>query len=215
MKRRPVLVTVSGMVGTGKSTAVKHLVHVIESEGVNVAYWRFQRLPCITLRPNRERSGVESSPRSTPTTVERGGGYRSRPLTAFRTLGYVVRMLAFRVFHRWPRSARWAVSNRYFYDSVAHYDIDGPVGRLYATLLRRLMVKPDLAFLMVASRETLLDRRPQYSIDYIANVDRGYRGLRVTFPELIEINSEQNAGALDRMEAVVRELLAPNGHRKS
>lgn len=205
--KAPVLVTVSGMVGTGKTTAVKRILAVVERQGVEASHWRFQRLPCITLRPAPKRVAPARGPKFDG--IERGRGYRPRPLTAVRALGQVVRIIAFRIFRRWPPSRAWAVSNRYFYDSFAHYDLDLGAGRFYARVLARLVPKPDLAFLMVASPQTLAARRPQYSAEYITTLERAYRQLRQIFPHLIEVNTEADRHALERIEAIVQHRLSP------
>jgi thymidylate kinase len=199
-------VTVSGMVGTGKTTTVKHILDVLRREGVDADQWRFQRLPCITLG-RRSAATMPREPTDRKDRAPRGQGYRARVLTSGTALGYVVRTFAFRVYRRWTFSPRWVVSNRYFYDSFAHFDLSVGRGRLYARVLRRLVPKPDLAILMVASPEALAARRPQYSIDYIKRVEAAYRGLRELFPELIEVNSEMDDRALERVAIAVRRQL--------
>ena len=204
--KRPVLVSVSGMVGSGKTTTVRHILDVLRREGIDPAEWRFQRLPCINLNAARGAT-VRAEPIERADRVPRGQGYRARALTSGITLGYLARTLAFRVYRRWPPTAAWAVSNRYFYDNFAHFDLAQGHGRLYAQIVRTLLPKPDLAFLMVAPRETLAARRPQYSVDYISNVEAGYRRLPDLFPELIVIDSELGARALELVEAAVRRRL--------
>ena len=205
--KRPVLVTVSGMVGSGKTTTVRRILDVLRGEGIDAVDWRFQRLPCINLSASRGTAG-RADPTERPDRVPRGQGYRARVLTSGTALGYVARTLAFRVYRRWPPTASWAVSNRYFYDSFAHFDLEQGHGELYARIVRTLLPKPDLAFLMVASPETLAARRPQYSADYISHVEAGYRRLRDLFPELIVIDSEMGAGEMERVEEAVRRRLA-------
>ena len=80
--KRPVLVTVSGMVGSGKSTVLRHLLRVLAGEGVAAAEWRFQQLPCFTLRPatrqgagcGRHRRGTASRTRPRISSQGADGG---------------------------------------------------------------------------------------------------------------------------------------------
>ena len=208
--KRPLLVTVSGMVGTGKTTAIKQIVVAMQREGITPAHWRFQRLACITLRPARSGSRAADG-HSDPTREHRGIGYQSRPLTAFRVLGYLVRIVAFRLFCRRPPVPAAAVADRYFYDSLAHYDLDTRRGRLYTAILRRMMPRPDVAFLMVASPQTVALRRPQYTADYLRSVSDGYNRVLRAFPELIEISSEPQHKALERIRLIAHEKLAGRG----
>jgi thymidylate kinase len=197
--RRPVIVAVCGMVGTGKTTAVKHIEGVLRRHGIEAAQWRFQRLPCISFKRTLP-PGSKPEPFDRGDRTLRGQGYRARTLTWGTTLGYLVRSFAFRVYRRWPRPSRWVISNRYFYDSFAHFDLEAGHGPLYTRILQALLPKPDLAFLMLASPQTLAARRPQYSAEYITRVDAGYQRLRELFPDLIEISSETDAHGFERLE---------------
>lgn len=211
--KRPVLVTVSGMVGSGKSTAVRHILEVLRQEGIAAADWRFQRLPCINPRAIG-RNAARKEAADGPDRTIRGQGYRARILTSSTALGYLARALAFRVYRRWPPTAPWAVSNRYFYDSLAHFDLSEGWGQFYARILRKLVPKPDLAFLMVAPAETLASRRPQYSAEYIIRLEAAYRVLHELFPELIVVNSDMGAQALESVEAAVRRRIAVDDGRR-
>jgi len=202
----PVLVTVSGMVGSGKSTVVEQIAAALEGQGLEAAQWRFQRLPCITLRPGRPRSNTPKT--TTPSAGERGRGYRRHQLTATSALGHLVRILAFRLFRLWPPRPACAIANRYFYDSFVHFDLTRRRTRLYAGLLSKLVPRPDLAILLVASPQTIAARRPQYSEDYIAHVHQAYGGLRQCFPDLMEVSSDPGQPTLERAEAAVLATLA-------
>jgi len=140
----------------------------------------------------------------------RGRGYRRKTLTLRATLGYVGRMVAFRIYRRWHRSQSWVVCNRYFYDNLAHFELDTPGARRYAAMLNRWMPKPDLAILLLASPATIAERRPLYAAEYLDNVRRAYDHIAVKFPELVVLNSDQGQGALEALERVVRELAGGN-----
>ena len=188
------------MVGSGKTTAAAHLQGLLESHGMPVAQWRFQALPCFDiLRPPSTRKRH----RPDPDRNQRWSGYRRKRLTAGVTLGYVLRILAFRWFRR-RRLLGFHIANRYFYDNFVHYRLDTPMERLYAGLLQRLMPVPDIPILLVASPETIAERRPNYSPEYLAAVEKAYAALRSRFPELVEISTDPGASTLDRLEEVLR-----------
>jgi thymidylate kinase len=206
--KRPLLVTVSGMVGTGKTTAIRQIADVMQRKGIASAEWRFQRLLCITLRPRRSGSHTASG-----ATERRGVGYQSRRLTAFIVLGHLVRIIAFRVFRRWPPVPTAAISDRYFYDSLAHYELGTRRERIYSAILRRMIPKPDVAFLMVASPQAVAMRRPQYTTDYLQNVAQGYDRVLRLFPELIEITSEPQHKGLEQIGVILEQKLASRAQR--
>ena len=199
MKRR-LLVTVSGMVGSGKTTAAQHVMSTMQRNGVESTYWRFQRLPCVTLR----RRGGET-PRTTAPAGSRPATYTQKPLTLTRALGYAVRIVAFQVYRRLPGSPRVAVTNRYFYDNLAHYRQDVMPSRFYWRLLKGMIPKPDLGLLLVAAPATLAERRPAYSPEYIRAADDAYRQLGQSVPELLIVSSEPGERTLERLERAVEE----------
>ncbi len=204
--RRPLLVTVSGMVGSGKSTALRQITDVAREAGLAAAQWRFQRLPCITFRRPR-RETAESEDAAEPSQIVRGKGYRPRRLTITAAAGYMLRIAAFRLYRLFHRNADWYVVDRYFYDNFTHYDLSRGTGRFYAACLARLVPRPDLAFVLVASPQTVAARRPQVLAGYLVPVGQAYRDLRQRFPELIEVDSDPDRRGLDQIAALVRERL--------
>jgi thymidylate kinase len=196
------LVTISGMVGSGKSTAAARAMELLQGEGLDVESWRFQSLP-IFSRGTSARSASQSSRESSP-AHERWAGYTRRRLTARLAAGQLVRALIFRIYRRTRPHGRHQVCSRYFYDSFVHYTLSTPTERFYARLIRRCIPAPDLALLMVASPETIRARRPRYSSAYVTQVWEAYQTLPQLFPGLIAIST--NAGD-DGARAIEREIL--------
>ena len=127
MRRRTRLITVSGIVGSGKSTAVRDIMATLEHEHEDAEYWRFQQLPCFTLRP-RPSAAAGAPARGSAgdaAPVIRGRNYRQKRLSLARALGYAARIVAFRAFCRFGRGPRWAVLDRYFYDNFVQYRTEG------------------------------------------------------------------------------------------
>lgn len=198
------LVTVSGMVGSGKSTAVAHLVELLRLEGVqDVEAWNFRSLPCFIQGRAEARSGT-TDPGSATVPDERGRNYRRRRLTASLALGYASRVLAFRVYRRLHPGAH--VCNRYFFDNFSHFELRTRLERCWFTFVRALVPRPDLAVLMMASPDTIASRRPMYSREYLAQVGMGYGDLQRHFPALRRVVSDPGC-SFDELDAAVRRLL--------
>jgi hypothetical protein len=200
-----VMVSVCGMVGAGKSSAEARILRMLEEADVRGVPWRFRTLPCFSFpfgsSPRQESSAVKPAP-----TV-RGRGYRRKPLTLSATAGYLWRMAAFRVYRRWRQPAGWTICNRYFYDNLAHFELDAPKARTYLALLQRFMPKPDLAILFVASPAVIAERRPMYSTDYLEPLWQAYSSLAAKFPELVVVNTDpgqEGQEAVDRL--IIRTL---------
>jgi len=196
----PILVTVSGMVGAGKSTGESRILRLLRRKDVRAESWRFRTLPCFAF-PFGSSQGPDAPSRRPPRTV-RGRGYKRRPLTFGATVGYLGRMVAFRVYRRWRQPAGWTVCNRYFYDSLAHFDLDAHEARKYLVALRWFMPQPDLAILFAASPAVIAERRPLYAGEYLEQVGQAYSRLTATFPNLVVVNSDpaqHGEATLDRL----------------
>jgi CRISPR/Cas system-associated endonuclease Cas1 len=91
------LVTISGIVGSGKTTVTKQILRELESRGTAVTYLRFQSLPCFTVFRRSfysgylNRTGADRAQGNV--AISRGVGHQRQTLT---TLTYIARILAFR-----------------------------------------------------------------------------------------------------------------------
>lgn len=198
-----ITISVSGIVGSGKTTVATHVVDWFGRQGVQAEQRRFQSLPCFRLL----------SPRSVPTAGRapkqpRWRGYRPRALTLRELIGYVARILAFRLYRSWGANKRVQVFNRYFYDNLVHYAMATRRERIYARILDWLLPRPDVAFLLLAAPETIEARRSQYAAEYLFHVAEAYDKLRRRFPELVPISTDPGESTLERVEATLTAQLA-------
>ena len=176
------LVTISGIVGSGKTTIAKHVAEGLRGDGGDpVEIWNFRSLECFewlrdrTTRTTEVVDGREAS--------VRGVDYTPRTLTASLTAGYVLRILSFR-WYRFRHRGRHHICNRYFYDNFAHFELRTRGERFWARLLRALIPRPDLAILLTAASDTIAQRRRRYSQDYLSPVAAAYTRLPRLFPEV-------------------------------
>jgi thymidylate kinase len=59
------------------------------------------------------------------------------------------------------------VCDRYLYDELANLNLQNPVERRYATLLARVVPRPDVAFLMDADPVQARSRKPEYPLRFL------------------------------------------------
>jgi thymidylate kinase len=112
-------------------------------------------------------------------------------------------------FLYWRRSSgrRVIVCNRYFFDNLAHYHLEGPSVSGRVGLLRRLMPRPDLALLMVASSDAISLRRPGYAPEYVQRLGQGYQELVRQFPELVVVESNPGADTAGQLESILKQRM--------
>ena len=205
---RPFLITVSGVAGSGKTTAIRDIVDALKRSGRSVDYWRFRTLPCFRWLQGSSQSVGDGQPQSRSgngTPAKRWTGYRRRPLTARATLTYLARIIAFTLFRAVDRPGGYRVSNRYFYDNFPQFTVNTRRQRFYRDLLRRFTPKPDLALLMVASAPTLAARRPAYSREYFDELAVAYRELYLWCDDVVEVSTEPGHSSAEDIARMVLE----------
>lgn len=210
------LVTVSGVVGSGKSTTARRLRAALAAEGIEAECLNFQTLPCFgppSWRRERARRAV-SAPASPCRSGEsvRWANYRRRRLTLKAALSYALKIVAFSGYRLvWPRR-RAVVLNRYFYDSLVHYEVSSPYERHLLTLMRRLTPRPDFAVLVSARPDTIRRRRPDYSADYIGLVTEAASALGDLFPNLVHVSTDSEQASERSMTLVEEAVVAASKH---
>jgi thymidylate kinase len=202
------LVTISGCVGSGKSTVAHRIVETLERHGVRARYCRFQNLRCFALLKRKApASAGAAADRHDPQPGSRRSGYRREGLTFWRASGYAARVLAFALYRMGRRSNEWLIVDRYFYDSFVHYELQRRSERLFAAALCRLIPTPDLPLLLVATPETIAARRPEYSPDYVALATDGYSRLPHRFEELVTVSTDPGQRSFERIERLLDQLV--------
>jgi thymidylate kinase len=212
------LIAVSGMVGSGKTTIANELIDTARRRGWQARCLRFQSLPCFTLlrselRPPTPRSRSGPAPSTETTRPLRWVGYRRRQLSAKSALVYLARVVAFRIYRRFWRADQVHVLNRYFYDVFAHYTLSTARERLYLSAIRRLMPVPDLAILTMAAPGTIAKRRPGYAREYVSEMGDAYDRMRECFPELIEVWTDTGEPTFQRIDALAADRLSATAKR--
>jgi thymidylate kinase len=213
------LVTFSGMVGSGKTTNAKKTLRWLRARGHEPYYLRFRFINWRSLwrtpgsAPGREREGAtNSNKRQTPlpTELQRRLETGNR-LSFFIFLGYMLRIAQFRLFVLRHHRRDLLVVNRYFYDSFMHYRIASAREQKYLRWLIQAAPKPDLAILLVLRPETSHRRRPAYSLEELRQMAENTSKLQSYAPHLRVIATD-NLSTVDRQ--VEKELAAVFINRK-
>jgi thymidylate kinase len=198
-------VTLSGVVGAGKSSAAAAIVRGLEAAGCRAKHVRFQDfIGSRGRQPPASAHQIETPLESGQAT--RWQNYRRRPLTRRIAAGHALRTLLFR-FRARQSSGTVLVFDRYFYDSLAHFELQNAGPQL--ELLLRMIPKPDACALLLVRESTILQRRPRYSTEYARLVSAGYESLATRLPGAIVAQTdefEEIADVASRVVAAVLEL---------
>lgn len=203
------VVTVSGSVGSGKSTAAEQAADLLRQRGYDVELLRFQSLPCFTwfrtaLRPPTRTAGNSGSAGSSDARTIRWSSYKLKRLGATAALVYLARVVSFRIYRAWWARERAYVLNRYFYDLFSHYRLESAAERFWLRILRTAIPKPDVAIVVLTDVASLSTRRPDYAREYLVASSAAYSRLRRDFPNVVEL---KNDSGLEQMSERLEQLL--------
>ncbi|MDQ7051473.1 MAG: hypothetical protein Q9P14_00690 [candidate division KSB1 bacterium] len=191
------LITFSGVVGSGKSTNAKKARRMIESMGFEVIYlrfrfvswrWLFKPISAMKTKKNGDTKQRNDRTKQAPEALRSG---KFEKLNFLRFSGYLWRMLVFRMLLAMKLDGKIVITDRYYYDNFSHYFLSGPMERLYLAILKRALPRPDLAFFLMANERRIVERRPHYDPDYLVQLCHHYSAILHRFPELVPINTDR------------------------
>ena len=189
------LITFSGIVGSGKSTNAKQAHRFLQEAGYPAVYLRFRFLKSRrilrALFTKEQNTAPSVSEKAKP---NRAAGPRRRQaitkLTLARTLGYLWRISIFRIFAAIRLRRKIIVIDRFYYDSLVHYYLTGRRERFYLWLMKKALPVPKLALLLIAHPKTILRRRPNYDRTYVRQLYRNYQQIAREFPHLLVLPTD-------------------------
>ena len=186
--QRPLLVSFSGVDGSGKSTSIAFLTGRLAEAGARVRVMEFWN-NVVVLR--RFRENVTSA----WFQGETGVGAPGKPVQRkdknlrpwYATLGRCVlyffdaihlRMTVNRLF---KSDVDVVVFDRYIFDQLATLPIENKAIRIYARLISKIVPRPDVAYLLDADPDAAFARKPEYPLDFL----REYRLCYLRLKELL------------------------------
>jgi len=210
------LITFSGIVGSGKSTNAKQAHRFLQEAGYPAIYLRFRFLKArrilraLFVKKQHAVSPLpkQAKPQRHATALRRQA---IRKLTLTRTLGYLWRIILFRIFAamRWRRKI--IIVDRFYYDSLVHYSLTGPSERFYLRLIKTALPVPQLALMLIARPQTILHRRPNYDSAYIKQLYHNYQQMVQEFPHLIVLQTDNLNNLTAAISQRVRQTVARAG----
>jgi len=178
---KPILVSFSGLDGSGKTTQIAALREAVAQLGMNsvlITFWddvvvatSFREGFVHRVLGSEKGVGEPGRP-----VQRRDKNVRAAYLTLSRHLLYLAdAMHLCVVLYRARRNgAQVIVTDRYLYDELANLPLNNPFSAAYARLLAFLVPRPDLAILMDTDPVAARARKPEYSLDFMHQSRRSY-----------------------------------------
>jgi thymidylate kinase len=182
--RLPLLVTFSGLDGSGKSTQITNLLAHVKARGmraVSLAFWD----DVVVAKGYREKFvhkvyGSERGVGTPDRPVERRDkNIRSWYLSILRHGLYLLD--AINLCEVLGRSRRGdpdvIVMDRYIYDQLANLPLGNPLSRTFVRMVDKLVPRPDVAYLLDADVEAARARKPEYPVSFMREARTAYLRL--------------------------------------
>lgn len=177
----PIIVSFSGLDGSGKTTQIDALRKAAAELGLSTTLITFWDDVVVGVRyrsgfVHRVFGSEEGIGKPGRPVERRDKNVRVGYLTLARHLLYLADAIHLRVVLSRVRRGpvRVIVVDRYLYDELANLPLENRFSSLYARLLARIAPRPDLALLLDAEPELARARKPEYSVNFLRESRRSY-----------------------------------------
>lgn len=183
MTHRPLLISFSGLDGSGKSTQIENLRATLERMGHStrvLAFWddvvvgtRWREGFVHKVYGSERGVGAPGKP------VERRDKNVRKPyLTAARHFLYLLDAVRLAWCVAQSRSGADAlIFDRYIYDELANLPLGKRLTRVFVRAIAATVPRPDVAFVLDADVEAARQRKPEYPVDFMRECRAAYLEL--------------------------------------
>jgi thymidylate kinase len=217
------LITFSGLDGSGKSTLVEYLKESLERENkqvvvshMNYDVGLYSFLRWVRTRFAKTNGGAAETHAPRDRAFENGFQTKTAKLRyglvwnkGLRFLIYPLDVLIFLCYRLYVErmTQRVLIMDRYFYDTVV--DITGARRSFQTRLLSWLTPAPDLSIYLDCHAEKAFRRKNEYSVDFLNRRRLSYQKLIAGLPRMVVISTDQELDATRLMLAgAIRERLS-------
>src|ERR1051325_10416065 len=179
--RRTMLISFSGVDGSGKSTQIDNLRSALQAAGLNTSLLAFWDNVVVGVKyregfvhkvyksekgigaPGKPVNRRDKNMRGWYLSIARAGLYFLDAVHLCEVIGRARR-----------GNPDVIIMDRYIYDELANLPLNNPVSRWYAKAVNKLVPKPDLALLLDANPEAARERKPEYPVEFMKKARRSY-----------------------------------------
>jgi thymidylate kinase len=212
----PLLISFSGVDGSGKSTQIESLRTALQAAGLTttlLAFWdnvvvgvKYREGFVHRVYKSERGIGAPGKP-----VKRRDKNMRGWHLTLARHFLYLLDAINLRrVVARAKKSgADVVILDRYIYDELSNLNLANPLSRLFVRFVHSFVPRPHLAYLLDADPVKAYERKPEYPVKFMKKCRRAYFDLAALLRSMTVIPAmDLPAAKLAVLKAAERELAA-------
>lgn len=214
--KRPILISFSGLDGSGKSTQIENLIEHLRSLGlktVRLAFWddvvvgtKYREGFVHKVYGSEKGIGAPGKP-----VNRRDKNVRNWYLSAARHGLYLLDAVHLCEVVARARRGRpdVVIMDRYIYDQLANLPLENPMSRWFAKTVDAFVPRPDVAYLLDADVEAARARKPEYPVEFMHESRNAYMRLAQLLGTLTVIPAlelkEAKAAVVDAFSRVLEQ----------
>src|SRR5215471_6340965 len=179
--QKPLLISFSGVDGSGKSTQIENLRSALYAAGLTthlLAFWD-NAVVGVKYREGFVHKVYKSEPgigAPGKPVNRRDKNMRAWYLTVARHFLYLLDAINLRrVVMREKRSgADVIIFDRYIYDEILNLNVGNPISRAFVRLVHAFIPRPDIAYLLDADPVAAYARKPEYPPEFMEESRQAY-----------------------------------------
>ena len=213
----PLLISFSGVDGSGKSTQIDNLRSALHAAGLSttlLAFWdnvvvgvKYREGFVHKVYKSERGIGAPGKP-----VNRRDKNMRGWHLTLVRHFLYLLDAINLRrIVARAKKNsgADVVILDRYIYDELSNLNLSNPFGRAFVKFVHGFVPRPDIAYLLDADPVAAYARKPEYPVEFMKKCRRAYFELATILKTMTVIPALALPEAkLAVLKAAERELAA-------
>jgi len=218
--RRTMLISFSGVDGSGKSTQIDNLRSALQAAGLNtslLAFWdnvvvgvKYREGFVHKVYKSERGIGAPGKP-----VNRRDKNMRGWHLTLARHFLYLLDALNLRrvvARERRKSGVDVVILDRYIFDELSNLNLANPLSRRFVKFVQALVPSPDIAYLLDADPAAAYVRKPEYPVEFMKKCRRAYFELAALLGTMSVIPALGLPEAKAAVLKAAERQLAASGH---